>query len=460
MWLKTIFRKRQVTQIPQNAPKVLSRVTQNPAQKAAQNPNSAYSGRERAILKFHAQTLAVLLFNAGIGVGTIHPARGAKYSSLAVRLTNPMQIDKALKLSEALAVQVSTDSVLALRERGHAVYQVGLHRAMWKTYTRGDLHTPNGIGFAARNRELRFEFTQEAPHAYFVGATGSGKTEGMKTTLYGLMAANTPDALTIAIADPHHDYTDFQNAAHLAAPIAHTPDEMNNLIKWALAQLEERKEANNRNAPKLVVVVDELPTLTSKKENERADYNRAAIDSIANEGRKFNIHLLVGLQRPTKNDLEKKTNFTRRFIGYLPDGNESYILGGQAGLKANALAGQGDFVRIGGQDAKRFQFVMLRNSDFGRLERRTPPPLVIPSHVVEPERLAEAVADSGNGGRPRNEILPEILGLVMANRNVTYPVAREAIAGLTSKRHLQMHKRLWDDALAQFLRVKAMEATK
>ncbi len=141
--------------------------------------------------KFYAHVLNILFQNQRLSGGKLQTAsRAARHLSLGLRLFNPIEIDKALKLAEPLALAANCSNVLAARQTGLIVYQFQLAQGFWQDYTRADLPTSQAVGLAEKRQPIEFDFTY--PHSLVAGSTGSGKSETIKSILVSLMTTYLP----------------------------------------------------------------------------------------------------------------------------------------------------------------------------------------------------------------------------------------------------------------------------
>jgi len=328
-------------------------------------------------------------------------ARGARHLSLSVRLADPTDLDKALALAEPLALAANTQAVVAERRTGQIVYQFELPPGFWENYTRADLPSPGAVGLAEQRRPVLFVL--DPPHTLIAGTSGSGKSETVRSALVSLLQTNDPSALDLAIVDPHGDYGDFWNVAHLAIPMAQEEPEITTALTRLAGELAHRKGNNDRTAKRFVIVVDEA------HEALRDDRNLAAIQALA-QGRKFNMHLVLVIHKPLHKNLPNVLdNLDNRFVGKVVDAKVSATATGQAGLEAHKLTGKGDFLHVVGAKVERFQVAQATRQDIERLLRTdTPAPLSLADGQPIPDLPAD-LPDPPPPGRPRIEIDPVVL---------------------------------------------------
>jgi S-DNA-T family DNA segregation ATPase FtsK/SpoIIIE len=151
------------------------------------------------------------------------------------------------------------------------------------------------------------------PHLLIAGATGSGKTVCLNTTICCLLMYNSPfDAKFIMIDPKRVELTPFNSLPHLAAPVIVDTQKAIGTLRWLNQEMDKRYQklagggarnidGYNKNKvgaeklPQLVLVIDEL-----------ADLMMAGFDEVehilcrlAQLARAVGIHLVVATQRPS-----------------------------------------------------------------------------------------------------------------------------------------------------------------
>jgi S-DNA-T family DNA segregation ATPase FtsK/SpoIIIE len=193
--------------------------------------------------------------------------------------------------------------------------------ALW----RGENHSGRlrvRIGTTVDGAPLHLDIKEAAeegmgPHGLCVGATGSGKSELLRTIALGLAAQNPPEVLNLLLVDFKGGATflDLARAPHVAAVVTNLADEAPLVARMrdALAGEMDRRQRLLRRAncagvtayeharragarlvplPTLVIIVDEFSEMLSQHP-EFADMFVA----IGRLGRSLGMHLLLASQR-------------------------------------------------------------------------------------------------------------------------------------------------------------------
>ena len=173
------------------------------------------------------------------------------------------------------------------------------------------------------------------PHLLIGGSTGSGKSVGVNAMICSCLVRAMPDEVKLILVDPKMvELGVYEDIPHLWAPVVTDMKEAGRVLKWVVAQMEDRyrrlallsvrdlKGFNTKVAeaggsldisertpnprwpdrpavldpmPHVVVVIDELADLMMVARSEVED----SIARIAQKARAVGIHLILATQRPS-----------------------------------------------------------------------------------------------------------------------------------------------------------------
>lgn len=188
--------------------------------------------------------------------------------------------------------------------------------ALWDSGSRRDrLRVP--IGTAADGAPLALDIKEAAedgmgPHGLCVGATGSGKSELLRTIALGMMVRHSPEVLNLVLVDFKGGATflGLEKCPHVAAVITNLSDEAPLVARMREAltgEMNRRQELlraagnlDNISAyqhtgarlPTLFIIVDEFSELLS----QHPDFAEVFV-AIGRLGRSLGMHLLLASQR-------------------------------------------------------------------------------------------------------------------------------------------------------------------
>ncbi|WP_374022807.1 type VII secretion protein EccCa [Mycobacterium sp. HNNTM2301] len=192
---------------------------------------------------------------------------------------------------------------------------------LWQSQDHRDrLRVPIGSRADGTSVELDIKEAAESgmgPHGLCVGATGSGKSELLRTIALGMMARNSPEVLNLLLIDFKGGATflDYARAPHVAAVITNLADEaplvarmrdalageMNRRqrllrasgrVSAAAYEQARRMGATSTALPSLFIIVDEFSELLS----QHPDFADMFV-AIGRLGRSLGMHLLLASQR-------------------------------------------------------------------------------------------------------------------------------------------------------------------
>ena len=238
------------------------------------------------------------------------------------------------------------------------------------------------IGTTATGAPLELDIKESAengmgPHGLCIGATGSGKSELLRTVALGMMVRHSPEALNLALIDfkGGATFAGLEPAPHVAAVITNLSDkaalvarmrdaltgEMNrrqealrsagNLDGIAAYHRVRQAGAELASLPVLFIIVDEFSELLS----QHPDFADVFV-AIGRLGRSLGMHLLLASQRLDEGRLRGlESHLSYRVCLKTLSANESRIvLGTNDAYELPSTPGAA-YLRIGTDELIRFR---------------------------------------------------------------------------------------------------------
>lgn len=225
---------------------------------------------------------------------------------------------------------------------------------------------------------------ESMPHLLIAGATGSGKSVCINSTIVSLLYQHSPDDLRMILVDPKRvELTPYNGVPHLLTPVITDVEKTINALRWTVAEMDRRYELLSRygkrnirsyndslgndseRLPYLVFIIDELADLMATTANSV----EAAIVRLAQMSRAVGIHLILATQRPSVNVITGliKANMPARIafsVSSLVDSRTILDFSG-----AEKLLGRGDMLYINAELSKpvRLQGAYLDDGDIERV---------------------------------------------------------------------------------------------
>ena len=271
--------------------------------------------------------------------------------------------------------------------------------ALWRNQAhRNRLRIP--IGVTAEGVPLELDIKEPAeggvgPHGLCVGATGSGKSELLRTVALGMMARNSPEALNLLLIDFKGGATflDFARAPHVAAIITNLSEEAPLVARMrdalagemnrrqqllratgcgSVAAFERSRRTGRQLAalPTLFIIVDEFSELLS----QHPDFADTFV-AIGRLGRSLGMHLLLASQRLDEGrlrGLESHLSY-RMCLKTLSASESRTVLGTADAYQLPNTPGAG-LLRSGSDEPIRFQTAFVSGASEARLPASAPAP--------------------------------------------------------------------------------------
>ena len=205
------------------------------------------------------------------------------------------------------------------------------------------------------------------PHVLIAGATGSGKSVCINTTIMSILYRAKPSEVKLIMIDPKVvELSVYNGIPHLMIPVVTDSKKAAGALNWAVAEMDDRYkkfaqagvrdlkgynakveqlkdiEAEDKPAklPQLVIIIDELADLMMIAKNEVED----AIVRLAQLARAAGIHLVIATQRPSVDVITGliKANVPSRIAFAVSSGVDSRTILDMVG--AEKLLGKGDML--------------------------------------------------------------------------------------------------------------------
>jgi S-DNA-T family DNA segregation ATPase FtsK/SpoIIIE len=271
------------------------------------------------------------------------------------------------------------------------------------------------------------------PHLLIAGATGSGKTVCLNSSICCLLLHNSPSEVRFIMVDPKRvELTPFNSIPHLATPVIVDAQKALSTLRWLNQEMDSRYqkmaaagarniEGYNKNKegeerlPYLVLVIDELADLmmTGFEEVEHT------LCRLAQLARATGIHLIVATQRPSVDVVTGliKANFPTRISFAVTSQVDSRTILDMGG--AEKLLGRGDMLYMPTEAAKpkRLQGCYVSDAERERLvyfwnsQHR---------EELAPMKIEELVPPTaGRGGYPADPLLDAARELAREYRHIS-----------------------------------------
>jgi S-DNA-T family DNA segregation ATPase FtsK/SpoIIIE len=235
-------------------------------------------------------------------------------------------------------------------------------------------------------------------HVLLAGTTGSGKTALARTIVVSLALHNSQRALQLVLIDPKgRGFLPLAGLPHLLVPVVTHADEALAVLRRLVAEME-RRDAEGRAEPRLVVVLDEVADLMQVGGREM----EAVLTRLTQRGREAGLHLVACTQKPAAAVIGSlvKSNFPVRLVGSVTSPEDAKVATGMAGTGAERLLGQGDFVVVAKGQVTRMQAAYVSVEETEELVARL---------AAQGQALRQLLAPTGTDGQAER-------GLALAGR--------------------------------------------
>ncbi len=336
-------------------------------------PDDAEDDPMKRLLNFQADRIELVLAShkvpARVTGGTVTP----RFVRFQIMTPLGVKVRQVAGLAEELALSLNAPNCRVYRQEGQV--QVEVPRPQGRAVGLLDLcrrlaaQRPQGVppvtavlGLDEEGAPLLLRLpSPDVAHVLIAGTTGSGKTALARSMVASLALLNPQRALQLVLIDPKgRGLSPFAGLPHLLVPVVTEVDEAVGMLHRLVAEME-RRDAQGRSEPRLVVVMDELADLLLVGGKQMED----VLTRLTQRGREAGIHLVVSTQKPSAALMGSliKSNFPVRLVGSVACAEDARVASGLAGSGAERLLGQGDFLVVVKGQVTRLQAAYLDASE-------------------------------------------------------------------------------------------------
>lgn len=202
------------------------------------------------------------------------------------------------------------------------------------------------------------------------GMPGAGKTQFILSAILSLCMANSPQRLSLIIADVKAaDTMPLSGLPHLACPVVTSPDEIVSVLDALVAEMEQRmlrSAAGDRTwmQHSICLVVDEVAELIVGN-GSRGELVAQSIQRLSQAGRGMGIILLIATQRVFEVPAKVYSKLDRRCVFRVASAGDSVAASGSEGTRCNKLPKRGalEIFSAGDPTAQRAQGLFVADAE-------------------------------------------------------------------------------------------------
>ncbi len=243
------------------------------------------------------QRIAAIVQREGLACGLISVVQGPLVLTYTVRLLapSPASLRRILGLGPALAQVLQVESVRVSDTAGGVQIEIPspvLHTPRASELLRHTHGLHVAVGLNSQRQPVCVDLSQHGA-ILWVGPSRRGKTESLKSAVYGLMRANHWQRVQcLVMSQKRADWLSLAGAAGCIGLLS-DPAECSQALRWVASNVLQGRASDGKGiiAPALLIVVDDLLNLL-----ERAPEIAGPLAEIASMGAGLAVHLLAGTQ--------------------------------------------------------------------------------------------------------------------------------------------------------------------
>lgn len=148
--------------------------------------------------------------------------------------------------------------------------------------------------------QLVLDDLESMRHLLIAGACGSGKTVCINSMIVSMLLGCSLEKIKFIMIDPKAvELHMYKRLRHLIYPIITDSKQAVEALEWAVNEMDRRYENSSVNAPKIVIVIDEVVDLL----NSSRESIEKLLLQILEKGSEVGIHLIMSAQNPTSEAL-------------------------------------------------------------------------------------------------------------------------------------------------------------
>lgn len=398
---------------------------------------------DRGDVRHNAAVIEKTLESFGITTKVAEVNPGPAVTQYAIEIALGTKVSKITSLSSDLALalaaptgQVRIEAPIPGRNLvGIEIPNRGLEFVTLKRMIQSDVMRKNksklsvALGLDVSGNSVIADIGK-MPHVLVAGTTGSGKSVLINAWITSLLFRTNPSEVRFIMVDPKRvELIGYNGVPHLLTPVIVEPDKILSSLRWATSEMEHRykqfAEVGVRNIdgfnelsgfqamPYIIIFIDELADLIAYAPVEVED----TICRLAQMARATGIHLVLSTQRPSVDVITGliKANVPTRIAFNVSSMIDSRVVLDMPG--AEKLLGRGDMLYIPADQSKpsRIQGTYVSEQEVGRVVdflKNKNTPVEYTEEVTSQRVTIGKGGGAGSGGDGQDQRFEEAVRLI------------------------------------------------